>query len=118
MSRSTRMYLEDILEACRKIDRFTDGLSRKEFEGDELKFDAVIRNLEVIGEAAKHVPEELRVALSGIAWKRISGFRDILAHEYFGVDEDILWDVLTSKVPEVRSVIEAYLRNIDGSPES
>lgn len=114
MPRDSEVYLEDILTAIDKIERFVAGRSREALQTDEMAFDAVVRNLEVIGEAVKHVPEDLRRRCPAIPWKKISGLRDVLIHAYFGVDPDIVWDVVANKLPELKQEIEHILRN----PES
>ncbi|MBN2314520.1 MAG: DUF86 domain-containing protein [Sedimentisphaerales bacterium] len=111
MSRDEFMYLQDIAESCEKILRFTSGLSKPGLIGDERTFDAVVRNLEIIGEAAKHISEDIRKKLPGIEWRKVAGLRDILAHAYFGIDNDILWDVVQNKVPQLSKVINAFLNN-------
>ena len=65
----------------------------------EKTFDAVVRNLEVLGEAAKHIPSDVRIRYPQVAWRRIAGLRDVIAHEYFGIDEDILWDIVRNRMP-------------------
>jgi len=90
MPRDFRVYLEDILGAISKIRRYTDGLSKQGFAADEKTLDAVIRNLEVIGEAVKQLPADLRARQPGLDWQKIAGLRDILIHQYFGIDVDIL----------------------------
>jgi uncharacterized protein with HEPN domain len=111
MSRDYLLYLEDILESCGKIVRYTEQLSFDQFLEDEQTYDAVVRNLEIIGEAAKNVPENVRLRYPDIEWRKIAGLRDIIAHEYFGVDDDILWDIIQNKIrslqAEVRSVVES-----------
>ena len=89
MPRDFRVYLEDILGAISKIRRYTDGLSKQGFAADEKTLDAVIRNLEVIGEAVKQLPADLRARQPGLDWQKIAGLRDILIHQYFGIDVDI-----------------------------
>ena len=86
MSRDYRVYLEDILEAVSKIRQFTAGLTLATFSQDAKTLDAVVRNLEIAGEAVKHLTEDVRARYSGLDWKKIAGFRDILIHEYFGVN--------------------------------
>jgi len=99
MPRDFRVYLEDILGAISKIRRYTDGLSKQGFAADEKTLDAVIRNLEVIGEAVKQLPADLRARQPGLDWQKIAGLRDILIHQYFGIDVDILWDIIQNKLP-------------------
>ncbi len=99
MQRDYSVYLNDILAAISKIERYVNDLSFKEFIQDDMRVDAVVRNLEVIGEAAKHVPEEIRRKYPFIDWRKVSGLRDILVHEYFGVDLDILWDIVKNRIP-------------------
>jgi uncharacterized protein with HEPN domain len=101
MSRDETMYLQDIDESCEKILRFTAGLSQSDLMRDEKTYDAVVRNLEIIGEAAKHISADLRKQLPDILWRKAAGLRDMLAHAYFGIDNDILWDVVQNKVPPV-----------------
>ena len=111
MSRDYRQWLEDILESCGKILRFTSRMSFDEFVEDEKTYDAVVRNLEIIGEAAKNVPDDIRLRYPGIEWRKIGGLRDVIAHEYFGIDNDIVWDIIQNKVEslqeEVRRIMES-----------
>jgi uncharacterized protein with HEPN domain len=109
MPRDSKVYLEDILEATRKITAYTGSLSKAAFLDDEKTIDAVVRNLEVIGEAVKNLPDDLRARHSAVEWKEIAGLRDILIHEYFGLDAEIVWDIVQNKVPaldrEVRTML-------------
>jgi len=106
MPRDYKVYLEDIVEAIRKIKFFTSDLSLQTFSLDIKTFDAVIRNLEIIGEAIKRVPEEIRSLYPDVEWKKIAGLRDILAHEYFGIDIEIIWDVIKNKLPPLEKQIK------------
>jgi uncharacterized protein with HEPN domain len=76
------------------------------FIKDEKTYDAVVRNLEIIGEAAKNIPEAVRMQMPGIEWKKTAGLRDVIAHAYFGIDDAILWDVVQHKVPELKRAVE------------
>ena len=110
MSREYRFFLEDMWRACDKVIRFTQDFERDNFFLDEQKFDAVMRNLEIIGEAAKHIPNEVRRKYPAVDWRKISGFRDVAIHEYFGLDPDVIWDIITMKVPDLKHKINAILR--------
>jgi len=97
MSRDWKIYLADIVVSCDKITRYTAGLTQPAFQADERTYDAVVRNLEIIGEAAKHIPHDLRCQVPTIERRKIAGMRDWLAHAYFGIDPDILWDVVQNE---------------------
>jgi uncharacterized protein with HEPN domain len=101
MPRDFEVYLEDIRHALTKIQRYTAGMTRNGLAEDSKTLDAVIRNLEIIGEAAKMIPEPIRAEYPNVEWKKISGLRDILAHHYFEVDLDIVWDIVQNKLPEL-----------------
>jgi len=110
MQRQYKAYLKDILEAASKIERYTKGLSYTEFLKDSLRKDGVVRNLEVIGEAAKNIPPEIKTKSPEIEWKEIIGFRDVLIHAYFGVDFEIVWDVVKNKLPDLRDSIQKIIK--------
>ena len=109
MPRDYKVQLEDILEAAGKIRRYTLGLSREVFSADEKTLDAVIRNLEIVGEATKGVPDEIRLQHPEIDWKKIAGLRDILIHAYFGIDYEIIWDIIQTKLPVREEQIKQML---------
>jgi len=108
MSRSLRLYLEDILSSGAKILRYTEGMTCEDFIRDERTYDAVVRNLQIIGEVVKNVPMEFRDKYKQIEWRKIAGLRDILAHAYFSVEDEILWDVVENKV----SILIEQIRKI------
>jgi uncharacterized protein with HEPN domain len=110
MPRDFRVHLEDIRGAISKIHRYTKGLSKQDFAGDDKTVDAVVRNLEVIGEAVKQLPAELRARESGTDWQKIAGLRDVLIHQYFGIDVDILWDIIQNKLSALEASVSALLR--------
>jgi uncharacterized protein with HEPN domain len=109
MSRDPTLYLQDIEESCQKVLSYTHDISFREFAADAKTIDAVARNLEVIGEAVKHLPGEWRRRHPGVQWRKIAGLRDMLIYAYFGVDVEILWDVVQNKVPELHEQVRAML---------
>ncbi len=109
MPRDYRTCLEDIAEAVDVILGFTAGLTKQDLAGDRKTRDAVIRNLEVIGEAVKKLPDEQRSEHPEVEWKRIAGLRDILIHDYFGIDLDIVWDVVKTKLPTLGDCVRRML---------
>lgn len=109
MSRDPRLYLEDILEACDKIQGYIEGVTREGLPDDPMRFDAVVRNLELIGEAAGHVPKPVRDALPQASWREMVAMRNILIHAYFGVDPDVVWTAASQKVAPLANAVREYL---------
>ena len=105
MSRNVSLYLADIADSCRQILQYTDGMAPLQFRADRKTVDAVVRNLEVIGEAVKYLPASVRDRRPDIDWRKIAGLRDILIHAYFGVDLDIVWDVVANKIPPLLEAV-------------
>lgn len=103
--RDYKLYIEDILKAVKNIDQYTKNLTFTGFRKNNLVVDAVVRNLEIIGEAVKSIPLSIRKEYPQIEWKKISGLRDILAHEYFGVDVEIVWDIVKNKLPDLKKKV-------------
>ena len=101
-------YLKHIREAITKIEKYTkDG--RKHFMEDTMIQDSVIRNLEIIGEAARNLPVDLRKSYPKVPWRSITGMRNVLIHEYFGVDLDIVWKVVMQRLPVLKGHVSAIL---------
>lgn len=99
-------YIEHILDCIRKIQRFSKGLTFKEFSDDELVQDAIIRNIEVIGEAAKKISSDTKKNHSEIPWKEISGMRDKLIHDYLGVDIKVVWKTIKEDIPSLKRLLK------------
>lgn len=108
MLRDPRVFLDDIVEACDAVTSYCGSLTFEEFSADRKTVDAVVRNLEVIGEAVKRLPPEIRDQMPDIEWQRIAGLRDILIHHYFGLDMTLIWDVVRTKVPVLRARVAEY----------
>jgi uncharacterized protein with HEPN domain len=111
--RDYRLYIDDIIEAIKKTEKFSKGLSFDEFSGDSKTIDATIRNFEIIGEAVKHIPPKIRGKYPDIPWKIMAGMRDKLIHEYFGVDKKVLWKTVKEDLPKIKPLIEEASRNMD-----
>lgn len=111
--RDINLYFEDILKAIKNIVKYTKGLTFEDFKKNSLLIDGVVRNLEIIGEAAKNIPLNTRNKYPGIEWKKIAGLRDILVHQYFGVDVEIIWDIIKNKIPDLRKKISNFSQGME-----
>ena len=107
--RESKLYLEDIKDSITKIEYYTKDLNFDEFSKDVMTIDAVVRNLTIIGEAAKNIPEEIKSKNPEIAWSEAIGMRNKITHEYFGVDEDILWETIKEDLPTFKEQISELL---------
>ena len=112
MSRDPRLWLEDILRGCDRILRYVGDHTREEALGDDLVLDGILLNFHVIGEAVKRLPDDLKTAHEDVPWRQIAGMRDIVAHLYFALDHEIIWDAIQNDVPALRSRVQAILDQI------
>lgn len=111
MTRSARLWLEDILEAAELLRRYVSGIDFDGFKDDVEKQDAVVRRLEIIGQAVKELPEDLRAQYPSIQWRDIAGAREVVAHEYFRVDLVLVWGMVTKDVPKLAEGVRKMLRD-------
>jgi uncharacterized protein with HEPN domain len=109
MARDHLLYLEDIVESARKIRRYVAGMTLESFSANDLVIDAVLRNLEVIGEACKHVPEDIKERHPEVAWRGMAGLRDVIIHRYFGLHLETLWDIVDREIPMVEGQVQAIV---------
>jgi len=109
MRRNYQLYLEDILESANKIQNYAGDLPFEHLIRDRMRVDAIVRNFEIIGEASSKIPQETRDKYSFVEWKKISNFRNVLAHEYFGVDYEIMWEIIKEKLPDLERQIKEII---------
>jgi uncharacterized protein with HEPN domain len=106
--RDPSLLVEDILESANKVLEYTGSLSFEEFLKDNKTSDAVIRNFEIIGEAANRLPEEFKNQHSSIDWQRIRGFRNRIVHDYFGIDFTIVWNIIKTFIPDLINQLKEF----------
>ncbi len=110
--REWRFYLEDMMRCAERVQAYVAGLSAEEFRTSGLNYDATIRNLELIGEAANRTPDDIRAANPGIPWRDIIATRNMLIHGYFGIDDELLWNIVNDNIPplliQLRALKDRY----------
>ena len=109
--REWRFYLDDMIEFAGKVLAYTKGFDQSGFVASGVTYDATLRNLEMIGEAATHIPDEIRSAHPEISWRVIIATRNRLIHGYLGIDDDTLWSIIRDDVPELLPLLQALKKN-------
>jgi hypothetical protein len=115
--RDTSLRLQDIVEAIDRILQYTASLSLESFKADTRTVDAVVRNLEVIGEAAQHLDADIAAQLPQVPWRELQAMRNLLIHEYFGVSVSIIWETISRDLSPVREAIRQHLSQAPGGQE-
>ena len=110
MRRDYKLFIKDILDAIEKIEEFVTGMDFEEFKNDDKTVSAVVRKLEIIGEATKNIPDEIRQRYPDLPWKEMAKIRDKLIHGYFVVDHQIVWNVVKKELPFLKPKIEKILQ--------
>ncbi|MDP1695991.1 MAG: DUF86 domain-containing protein, partial [archaeon] len=109
MKKDALVFVRHILESIEKIEKYSANISKDEFLKDDELQDAIVRRLEIIGEAAKNISSDFKNKYPKILWKEISGMRDKLTHQYFGIDLEIVWNVLEKDLPNLKKIIQEIL---------
>ena len=104
--REWRFYLDDMIQFAQKVQLYTDGMEQQEFTTSGLNYDAALRNLELIGEAATHIPDDIRKDHPEVPWRLIIATRNRLIHAYLGIDDDTIWSIIQDDIPALLSALE------------
>jgi len=108
--KNDKVYIEHILEAIQTIETFKEGLDLESFLRNKMASDAIIRELEIIGEASNNISEEFQKENADIPWRKIIGIRNTLIHEYFGINKKVVWETVEHDLPELKKFIEQVIR--------
>jgi len=109
--REPELLLGDIIDSIQKIKKYTNGMSSKEFFDDDKTLDAVIRNFEIIGEAANKIPKEIKDNFQEVKWNRVRGFRNRIVHDYMGIDYEIVWEIILNDLGDLQGQIQKIIDN-------
>ena len=115
--RDYRLFFNDILECANQIIKFTEKLSYEDFIADEMVIKAVERNFEIMGEAVKYIPDDVRERFNSISFRKIAGLRNILIHNYLGIDYEIMWEIIKNSLPELITQTEIALTELNKEME-
>ena len=110
--RDWRLFINDILECIERIEKYVSGLSYDDFIKDDKTKDSVVRNLEIIGEAANQIPMDIRERYKDIPWAQIVGLRHRLIHGYFVIDYDIVWNIIDKEIPDIKIKIKEIFKDL------
>lgn len=111
-NRTPELLVEDIIDSISKINKYVAGIDYQKFVNDDRTVDAVIRNFEIIGEASWRLPPEFKSKHSNIDWEKLRGFRNRIVHDYFGIDYEIVWNIISNTLPEFEDSIKIILEEI------
>ncbi len=109
--RDWKILFEDIIESIKKIEDYTADLSYDDFEVNNLLIDAVVRNIEIIGEASKNIPIEIQQSFTDIPWQKLRGIRNRIVHDYFDIDKTIIWYIVTNELSPLKKALNDHLKN-------
>jgi uncharacterized protein with HEPN domain len=104
-----KLFVEDVLESLTRIGNYTENMDFEDFRADRKTIDAVVRNFEIIGEASRSIPNEIKEKYENVDWKGIIGLRNRIAHEYFGISTTIIWHILKEELPPLKPIMEQIL---------
>jgi len=113
MKRDYKLFVKDILDAIDKIDEFIGDMEYEEFIKDDKTSTAVVKKIEIIGEAIKNIPREIKTKYKTIPWRDIVGMRNKITHAYFGIDYEIVWKVVKEKLPTLKTQVTQVLKEME-----
>ena len=111
MKRDVNLFIQDISDNINNIESFSKNLNKEKFESNKLRQNAIIRCLEIIGEAAKNIPDSFREKYPDMPWREVAGFRDVLSHAYFGVSIERVWNIIELDLPNIKKEIEKIIKD-------